>query len=214
MTRKEALRKAIIYLRELQDDTLQETIEALEDLVLVVPITQWDFKTITDAVEDFYMQNGRLPFSSEFKGGELPSHGSLLNRLQLYPNEFLEMYFLETYEMQHSQNFVNKYRYKPVEYWLEQFTAFMKDNPTMTLRSYDRYRKSGMPHSKTLLTLAEVKTWNQLLLKVGLPIKCTSKSIKHTASVTLDKGNVRRSYANLSIEELTPVISRLENYNV
>lgn len=53
MTRKEALQKAILYLRELYDDTLQETIEELERVVLAVPITQWDFETITDAVEEF-----------------------------------------------------------------------------------------------------------------------------------------------------------------
>ena len=135
MTRKEALQKAILYLRELHDDTLQETIEELERVVLAVPITQWDFKTITDAVEEFYIKNDRLPFSSEFKGGELPSHGSLMNRLQLNPNEFLKIYFPEAYETQSKKNYVNKYRYKPAEYWVEQFTDFMKKNPAVTSKT-------------------------------------------------------------------------------
>ena len=214
MTRKEALQKAILYLRELYDNTLQETIEELERVVLAVPITQWDFETITDAVEEFYIKNDRLPFSSEFKGGELPSHGSLMNRLQLNPNEFLKIYFPEAYETQGKKNYVNKYRYKPAEYWVEQFTDFMKKNPAVTSKTYDYYRKPGMPHSKTLLALADVKTWNQLLFKAGLPIKYTSKSINHVTAVTLDRGNVTRSYANLTIDELTLMINRLERGNL
>jgi len=169
MTRKEALTKTVAYLKEQRDPLLQEVIAELEGLIQCLPITEWDEKTILDAVEQFRLERGRYPFPNEFCGYTLPSHSVVRRRLGLSPTQLIAQY--ASNEGEQWQRTLRRYGEKPATCWLQQFQETIRQHPEVTSRTYNQYRLPDTPCLKSLFKIMQVATWNELLVLAGLPVK-------------------------------------------
>ena len=73
ITRKAAIYKAISLLEKQKDR--EEEIAILRELATGVPILQWSEKVAKDCIDNFYLENNRLPTVTDLeKKGELPFH--------------------------------------------------------------------------------------------------------------------------------------------
>ena len=171
MTRKSALTKTINYLKHLHDDALAESLHVLNSLLESVPVVHWDLSSTLDAIDQFYLEKGRYPFSKDFKGYALPAHGVVKLKFDMYPQEFMEKYYPGSQRVW--QRNLSHYEYKSTEEWLDMFREFMQKNPHVRCKTYDKLRNSDLPAFYTMLRIANVSSWNELLFKANIPVKST-----------------------------------------
>jgi len=169
MTRKSALLRAIDYLEQLQDDLLIDAIHVLKCLLESAPVVHWDLGNTLDAIDQFYLEQGRYPFSKDFKGYILPAHGVVKLKFDMYPYEFMEKYYPGSQSVWKRN--LSHYEYKSTEEWIDTFRIFMKNNPHVRSKTYDKLRDSELPALHTMLRIAGVSTWNELLSKADLSVK-------------------------------------------
>jgi len=169
MTRKSALTHAINYLEHLHDDALAETVHVLRCLLKSVPVVHWDLSSTLDAINQFYLEKGRYPFSKDFKGYALPAHGVVKLKFDLYPYDFMEKYYPGSQAIW--QRNLSHYEHKSTEEWIDTFRTFMLDNPHVRCKTYDKLRDAGMPALYTMQRIVGVATWNELLCVAGLSVQ-------------------------------------------
>ena len=139
----------------------EEEIELLEDLHNELPLTHWSDKSIHDAVKQFIKDFDRIPSCSDFsRRKELPPHPVIKNKYKKTLAEWLD----ENYD-----------RYKPTREELKQkYTEeFLKDYYRIKPKAqeeFNRNRTEGTRGWQTLAQYYEVKSWRNLLKKMGLPL--------------------------------------------
>ena len=69
MTRKQALEQAVQALAE-----NEEAVQVLHTMIDELPLNRWTVNAIRDSVEQFVLDNGRAPTTSDFKKRGLPPH--------------------------------------------------------------------------------------------------------------------------------------------
>ena len=80
MTRREALLCAIEYIGDNNPELTDKLNEMLEDM----PMTHWSAAACYDAVEDFYITQGRFPRMEDFKyNSKLPALPTIRNRFKM-----------------------------------------------------------------------------------------------------------------------------------
>ncbi len=169
MTRKSALTHAINYLEHLHDDALAETVHVLRCLLKSVPVVHWDLSSTLDAINQFYLEKGRYPFSKDFKGYALPAHGVMKLKFDLYPYDFMEKYYPGSQAIW--QRNLSHYEHKSTEEWIDTFRTFMLNHPYVRCKTYDKLKDEGMPVVNTLFRIVGVSTWNELLRVAELPVQ-------------------------------------------
>jgi len=92
ITRKAAIYKAISVLEK--QGNRQEEIAILQDLATGVPILLWSEKIAKDCIDNFYLDNGRLPTVTDLqkKNAELPSHPNFKYLFGITASQWLAKY--------------------------------------------------------------------------------------------------------------------------
>ena len=90
--------KAIEILKENEENN--EICEILNTLLVELPLTEWTEKNILDSIDQFVLDNGRMPVARDFNSKELPAFCTVKNRFGMSYEEFKNKYFsnvCETY---------------------------------------------------------------------------------------------------------------------
>lgn len=89
ITRKNAIFKAISLLKSQKNRT--DEIAILKKLATGVPILQWSEWTVRDCIDDFYLENNRLPSVTDLnKENNLPSHTNFKYLFGLTARQWLQ----------------------------------------------------------------------------------------------------------------------------
>ncbi len=158
MTRKQALSLAIQALSESEQNG--EAIEVLHTLSEELPLNHWSEAAIRDAVEQFILDNGRVPTATDFKKRGLPPHPVIRRRFGLPLREWLQ----ENYPV-----------HKPPEEErrAEATEAFKAEYLRIRPRSaeeFDAERSPGVRCWYTVAVYNHTSRWRSLLEKLALPV--------------------------------------------
>ncbi len=178
MTRKQALNQAIRALSALEGQ--EETISLLQDIYEEIPLTHWSDKSIRDTVEQFIVDNGRIPTASDFRKKGMPPHPVFSQKYKMTLSEWLQKNYptpqpdKKELKDKYTQEFIDEYlRIRP--------------------KSADDFNKQRNPKTKTWNTVANyhnVKSWCSLIKTLALPAYSNISKLKgrmvFEVSVTTD----------------------------
>ena len=91
MTRKQALLRAITVLGK--NPEYAEDIRILQEICDELPLIHWSDSSIRDTVEQFILDNGRVPTASDFKKKGMPPHPVIKQKYKITLGEWLEKHY-------------------------------------------------------------------------------------------------------------------------
>ena len=157
MTRKQALSKAIEALRK--EEGYDDVIRLLQDIYDELPLIHWSDKSIRDTVEQFIVDNGRNPTSSDFRKKSMPPHPVIKQKYNITLGEWLQKNYptrtptFEELKTKYTREFIEEYiRIKPT--------------------SEEDFNKRRNKKTRTWITVAKynnANTWLSLLQTLSLP---------------------------------------------
>ena len=148
MTRKQALHKTLDIIT---DEELKDKInEILDD----IPFTGWSRRTIFDTVDQFIIDNGRVPTATDFKKKRLPPHTVIKLRFGVNLKEFLAQYY-PTQKLCDSKIYFGQTR----EYWQAFFIKEYHKNKPVSAEAYNDARQGGSPSWATVAKMFKVTKW-------------------------------------------------------
>ena len=157
MTRKQALALAIQALNEAGQT---EAAEILHTLSGELPFFSWSEDAIYDAVEQFILDHGRVPTTSDFKKRGLPPHTVIKRRFGVTLQEWLEQHYptikppLDELQAKATEDFIKEYlRIQPTS--AEDYNA-RRTHPSRGWFAIAKYNHT--------------RRWRILLEKLNLPI--------------------------------------------
>ncbi len=157
MTRKQALSAAI---EALNATGQTEAAGILHTLSGELPFFSWSEDAIYDAVEQFILDHGRVPTTTDFKKRGLPPHTVIKRRFGVTLQEWLEQNYptqkapLDELHAQATQEFIREYlRIRPVS--AEDYNA-RRTHPSRGWYAIAKYNHT--------------RRWRILLEKLNLPI--------------------------------------------
>lgn len=152
MTRKQALLYAIEHIG--QDSP--EAVEKLKSMYNDMPMCHWSKEACEDAIEQFYIDCGRYPNTSDLdRYTYLPSHPTVKNRFGVEAREFLAQYTGRALCLKKDAA-------------LEQFVAeFNRIQPTSSV-VYNKEREEGVISWQFVAHLCGLHTWMELLNAAGV----------------------------------------------
>ena len=153
MTRKQALHKALEVIRD------KETIDKISEILDELPFTGWSERTIFDTVDQFIIDNGRIPTATDFKKKGLPSHPVIKLRFGMNLKEFLGKYYPSN-SLCSSKIYSNRTR----EQWKELFIEEYHSNKPTTAEEYNSTRKAGTPSWATVAKMFDITKWLDWLM--------------------------------------------------
>lgn len=172
MTRKQAVKKAIDILN--QQPASREVAEICNKLFEILdsmPITNWDEKTIFDTIDNWIIENHRVPNTKDLAQKGLPPPPVIKNRFGVRAMDFLNEKYPERLPKCKSQ----KYQYKTKEEWLQIFITEYKQIVPHSAQDFNLRRCKNNPTWSTYAQILEVSTWNELLTLANLPIYTPKK---------------------------------------
>lgn len=148
MTRKQALHKA---LESINDNEVRSKIEEiLEDM----PFTGWSERTIFDTIDQFILDNKRIPTTTDFKFRRLPPHTVIKLRFGVTLKEFLLKYYpIEK---------LNKsaiYYDRPREHWQIDFIKQYHNIKPYGAEQYNDARNINTPSWATVAKMFDITKW-------------------------------------------------------
>ena len=157
MTRKQALNKAIEALSKKKE--YAEVVGLLRDIYDELPLIHWSDKSIRDTVDQFIVDNGRVPTASDFRRKEMPPHPVIKQKYKITLGEWLE------------QNYpVHKVSRDELK---EKYTKeFLEDYERIKPKTQEEFNRKRSKETKSWQTVAVyhgVKSWRALLEVLGLP---------------------------------------------
>jgi hypothetical protein len=167
MTRKQALRRAINFLSKHPE--YEEDIRILQEISDELPLIHWSDSSIRDTVEQFILDNGRVPTTSDFKKKGMPPHPVIKQKYNVTLGEWLK------------QNYATR---KPTQNErMDTYTKdFVEDYNRIKPRNQKEFNQNKCPWTKSWQTIAKyhgVRSWHTLLDALELPTY--SKKPKETS---------------------------------
>jgi hypothetical protein len=157
MTRKQALSAAI---EALNASGQTEAAEILHTLSRELPFFSWSEEAIFDAVEQFILDHGRVPTTTDFKKRGLPPHTVIKRRFGVTLQEWLELHYptvkppLDELQAKATEDFIKEYlRIQPTS--AEDYNA-RRTHPSRSWYAIAKYNHT--------------RRWRILLEKLNLPI--------------------------------------------
>ena len=177
MTRKQAISKAIDVL--VNQGESGETVQLLRDLYEELPLIHWTDKSIRDTVNQFILDNQRVPTVTDFKHKGMPPHPVFKNKYGVSLHEWLE---------------VNYPVPKPTREELKQLytSQFIEDYYKIKPRSQEEFNKKKGKETKGWQTVASYygeKSWRNLIKRLGLPLYFELKRDRVKPSIAVNIHN-------------------------
>jgi hypothetical protein len=148
MTRKQALHKA---LEVLTDETAKaKVMEILDDM----PFTGWSERTIFDTIDQFIIDNGRIPTTTDFKKKGLPPHPVIKLRFGINLKAFLQQYYPMN-KLCDSKIYYGRTK----EEWKEGFIFDYINNKPRSAEEHNSTRTAGTPSWQTIAGMHGVVKW-------------------------------------------------------
>ena len=158
MTRKQALQRAITVLGK--NPEYAEDIRILQEISDELPLIHWSDSSIRDTVEQFILDNGRVPTASDFKKKGMPPHPVIKQKYKITLGEWLEKHYP-----------VRKPTYEELK---EKYTQmFIEDYYRIKPKSQEEFNRGKRPETRGWQTVANyhhTKSWRNLLKKLDLPL--------------------------------------------
>ena len=149
MTRKQALHRA---LQVLDDEEVRAKInEIIDDM----PFTGWSERTIFDTIDQFIIDNGRVPSGTDFKKKGLPPHPVIKLRFGINLKEFLTKYYPSPKRL----NNFSLYYTKEKEEWKEIFIESYNANKPRTADDYNKTKPKETPTWVTIAKMFGTESW-------------------------------------------------------
>ena len=158
MTRKQALQRAIHFLSKHPE--YKEDIRILQEISDELPLIHWSNTSIRDTVEQFILDNGRVPTTSDFKRKGMPPHTVIRQKYKITLREWLE------------QNYP-VIKLTPLELKEKYTKDFIEDYHRIKPKSQKEFNQNKRQQTKgwqTVAQLYEVKSWRKLLNALDLPL--------------------------------------------
>ncbi len=174
MTRKQALQRAITLLSE--NPEYAEEVRILQEIGNELPMIHWSDSSIRDTVDQFIIDNGRVPTASDFRKSGMPPHPVIKQKYKITLGEWLE------------QNYpVRKPTYEDLK---EKYTKdFLEDYYRIKPKSQEEFNKKKRPETRgwqTLATYHNTKSWRNLLKALNLPLYFDMRRDHVPAKITVN----------------------------
>ncbi len=196
MTRKQALTQAISMLSGVEG--CEDAVACLQDIYDEMPFNHWTDKAIRDSVDQFILDTGRIPTTSDLGRGGLPSNPVVRNRYKMQAADWLE------------QNYPRKKKtQKEIE--AERLAGFIKEYKRIKPvgpREYDKARSEGVICWATAAGYFGLGGWNALISELKLPVYEREKPKRKTRTL----GVVIHSDMDEDAKKLRPGVSGLMEY--
>lgn len=164
MTRKQAIFAAIQALSEDEDNS--EATRILQEISDELPLMTWTCDAITDSVEQFIHDNGRVPTATDFKKKGLPPHTEFPRRFGMTLKEWLDTYYPHEREK------------KKISISAEDTELFISEYKRLQPTSAADYNTRRSPAAKGWSTIAksmQLHKWRDLLHALSLPVYSQSE---------------------------------------
>ncbi len=158
MTRKQALHKAIEVLSH--SDEYVEEIQILTEISAELPLMHWSDSSIRDTIEQFILDNGRVPTTTDFNKKGMPSHPVIKQKYKITLSEWLD----KNYPTMKLNREELKVKYTEI---------FISDYMKIKPKSQEQFNKNRSPDTRGWQTVAQyygVKSWRNLLKTLNLPL--------------------------------------------
>lgn len=164
MTRKQALREAIqiVSSARIGKRRKEEILAGLDLCQKELPFAHWTREAVFDACDAWVEEHGTLTLRA-FASPDMPSHTTIQNRFGMTAREFRDRCYPLPGESAGSP-----YRGRSVEEWNQLFAADFHAMVCKGQADYNRRRDRDLPTWNTVAAMNGVKSWRQLLGKLGL----------------------------------------------
>ena len=147
MTRKQALLYAIEHIGNDNPEAAEKLLSMYNDM----PMCHWSKEACEDAVEQFYIDRGRYPNTSDLdRYAYLPSHPTVKNRFGIEAGEFLAAYTGKALRIKR-------------DVALSQFKEEFKRVRPFSGIMYNKERGEGIISWQYVARLCGLRTWTELL---------------------------------------------------
>ena len=164
MTRKEALREAIYIVSNARigKQRKADIVAGLELCQRELPFSHWSKEAIFDACDTWVQEHGMLHIRA-FESPAMPSHPTIKNRFGITAREFRDKFYPITDVKTRSW-----YYQRSVSEWNQAFQEEFSRIRCTGQRDYNKRRNKELPTWNTLASMNDLKTWKELLQKLGL----------------------------------------------
>lgn len=194
MTRKEAISRAIAIVSSYpkyrdEDDLLEKLMDIEED----INHKHWNQKNILDRIDQFIVDNNRLPKCSDLATPTMPNRKIIQLHFNMKFEEFCYKYYRD-------KMISRSYIQYDKQYWIDNFKRQYNTLKPRSSNMYNECREKNTPSTRYMKKICEVKTWLELLQKLGLEpysqvsrsklnlprIKQYQMSVDHTSNLERD----------------------------
>lgn len=164
MTRKEALREAmqIVSNARIGKQRKADILAGLELCQRELPFAHWTREAVFDACDTWVKEHGTLSLRA-FTSPLMPSHPTIKNRFGMTARQFRDRYYPLDGAPARSP-----YGGRGVEEWNGRFRVDFHAMGCTGQADYNRRRNRELPTWNTVAVMNGVKSWRQLLGKLGL----------------------------------------------
>ncbi len=156
MTRKQAIMRVCEALDGMEK--YKEATAILKDMSEELPLIHWSDKSIRDAVEQFIIDNGRVPTASDFRKKGMPPHTVIRQKYGITLAEWLFLNYPTDKASKSEERKKNTY-------------DFIKEYNRLKPVSQDDFNKRRSVHIKSWQTIASyhfLTSWQSLLKELCL----------------------------------------------
>ena len=164
MTRKEALREAIqiVSNARIGKGRKAEILAGLAMCQRELPFAHWTREAVFDACDTWVQEYGSLSLRA-FMSPELPSHSAIKNRFGMTARQFRDRY----YPLDGGPT-GSPFAGHGVDEWNRRFREDFHAMGCAGQADYNKRRDRALPTWNTVAAMNGVKSWRQLLEKLGL----------------------------------------------
>lgn len=166
MTRKEALDEAIqiVSNARIGKRRKEDILAGLDLCRRELPFAHWTKEAVFDACDTWVGEHGQLTLRA-FSAPDMPSHTTVKNRFKMTAREFRDRYYPLAGGPAGS-----RYGGHGVDEWNRRFTEEFRRIACTGQADYNRRRDRLLPTWNTVAAMNGVKSWRQLLARLGLSV--------------------------------------------
>ena len=159
MTRKQALHKALEAVELLSVELVSKADKdkiklKIEEIINDMPLTGWNEGAIFDSIDQFILDNGRIPTVADFKKKVLPPHPVIKLRFNMTLREFLDKHY-PIQKLCSSKIYFNQTK----EHWKGLFLSDYHNNKPCSAEEHNAKRTIGSPSWQTIAKMFGVSKW-------------------------------------------------------
>lgn len=158
MTRKQALIQVINLLSS--DTNNAEIVRLFQDIYDELPLIHWSDKSIRDTIDQFIIDNGRVPTATDFKKRGMPPHPVFKQKYGITLAEWLKQNYPSPKPSREEQR----------KEFTQRFIEDYCDIQPRTSEEFNARRKEGTRSWQSIASYHKVTSWRKLIQILNLPL--------------------------------------------